>query len=1079
MTPAESERPSTDASEVERELRAFTAYEAVARSIDATSSVRDLLTVSTSSALLVTLLKHYAARCLAPDALARADEFDPGDKEHGSFLWTTLGALTNLLNGPEFDFDDGARAIARSPIPPRSILPAGSRAKEADSVDPRGPVPKPPSPVPAESAAVAHLVHPHPRTLLTPTDPADGRVHGHAHEPALACAQITLQNGFYRGVLAPLLRRALTQSDPCDGVLDALFSLLNALLFQSCAASSVLVRSHQTASTNLTRSTAAECVACGVVDALLDAAAREKNLHAAPRVALHALRTLAGYAGGHVVDASDPAVEDEDEGDEGDEDVADVADVDATTCDRVRTGATASTRARARGAARDEDDFGGGDNARALAEKGAFGVLERLIGRFAASGARGWTPPAASGGRAATIAEDEDALDAFASPRKRSRRGGGGGDAATATAAAAAAATGEYSANARDVAREDASGACGAAGADASDGERVVNAEASYRHPGEELLSAALKLLKRMLKRVAARTMVRCASKATLVALVDSVSVIALNVKVAPEPRSQARACYLEFTEEHQRKAIKVLDHLGSILKNFTEDEGGTFYPAVRLKINEAILTGIDSYLDITLISEMDGKVRGSQQRLYDHDHAEMRYFRREQYDERLTADVVGRWLRLAAKHALSLTKPVDENGEKSWERREVDPRMKTHNIYAVRAWRSYGQLGRLKGNPLRDCEDDRSRLWMEETISSWSETDPDDRYVKCVDEAMHRLTRLAIHRGVQRCAVEHWRVMCCQAAADLLDAFDAGAFDGGHAPLCGGFSSYAVTVFRGSNGIESARDSVMDVLKELAARVFERPTEPVVSCGGNGRLSAVHLVNVMTRTYGKEFYRPFYHDTSESQSEKPTRLGELVAPESIAWVADVLDLVDDAARVNARASSPSRKTRRAPAWLARARGDAAATRRLAESASLALAALAAFITRLPAGPARRSADERDDDLSRLRRANLARAFATAERMKLCPRESENACFAEESVPPFPPSPTIDLFRRAREAIEDAHARATAAKTAEGRVVAVATPAAAMREKAPAASAGAGRAVADVVTPAPAASRTTRRRTRS
>jgi hypothetical protein len=182
---------------------------------------------------------------------------------------------------------------------------------------------------------------------------------------------------------------------------------------------------------------------------------------------------------------------------------------------------------------------------------------------------------------------------------------------------------------------------------------------------------------------------------------------------------------------------------------------------------------------------------------------------------------------------------------------------------------------------------------------------------------------------------------------------------------------------------------------------------------------------------------------------------------------------------VNARASSPSRKTRRAPAWLARARGDAAATRRLAESASLALAALAAFITRLPAGPARRSADERDDDLSRLRRANLARAFATAERMKLCPRESENACFAEESVPPFPPSPTIDLFRRAREAIEDAHARATAAKTAEGRVVAVATAAAAMREKAPAASAGAGRAVADVVTPAPAASRTTRRRTRS
>ena len=76
--------------------------------------------------------------------------------------------------------------------------------------------------------------------------------------------------------------------------------------------------------------------------------------------------------------------------------------------------------------------------------------------------------------------------------------------------------------------------------------------------------------------------------------------------------------------------------------------------------------------------------------------------------------------------------------------------------------------------------------------------------------------------------------------------------------------------------------------------------------------------------------------------------------------------------------------------------------------------------------------------------------------MKLCPRESENACFAEESVPPFPPSPTIDLFRRAREAIEDAHARATAAKTAEGRVVAVATPAAAMREKAPAASAGRG-----------------------
>ena len=79
-----------------------------AASAKTNKAVQDLVSgVSTSSALLVTLLKHYAARCLAPDALARADEFDPGDKEHGSFLWTTLGALTNLLNGPEFDFDDG------------------------------------------------------------------------------------------------------------------------------------------------------------------------------------------------------------------------------------------------------------------------------------------------------------------------------------------------------------------------------------------------------------------------------------------------------------------------------------------------------------------------------------------------------------------------------------------------------------------------------------------------------------------------------------------------------------------------------------------------------------------------------------------------------------------------------------------------------------------------------------------------------------------------------------------------------------------------------------------------------------
>ena len=98
-----------------------------------------------------------------------------------------------------------------------------------------------------------------------------------------------------RGTVVPLLLRVI-HADPCDGVVDAVFALVNALLYQGAAASQVLVDDHQTLESACVYCTAHECEEAGVPELLMRIVSSFERIR--PTVVLHALHALSGYVNG-------------------------------------------------------------------------------------------------------------------------------------------------------------------------------------------------------------------------------------------------------------------------------------------------------------------------------------------------------------------------------------------------------------------------------------------------------------------------------------------------------------------------------------------------------------------------------------------------------------------------------------------------------------------------------------------------------------------------------------------------------------------------------------------------------------
>ena len=104
------------------------------------------------------------------------------------------------------------------------------------------------------------------------------------------------------GLVVPLLLRVI-HADPCDGVVDSVFALINALLYQGAAASQVLVDDYQTLESSCVYCTARECEEAGVPELLLRIVAGFECVR--PTVVLHALHALAGYVNGHMLVRTD------------------------------------------------------------------------------------------------------------------------------------------------------------------------------------------------------------------------------------------------------------------------------------------------------------------------------------------------------------------------------------------------------------------------------------------------------------------------------------------------------------------------------------------------------------------------------------------------------------------------------------------------------------------------------------------------------------------------------------------------------------------------------------------------------
>lgn len=75
--------------------QAFDAYEAIAKSIGATSFSTNPDVVRTSTHVILKLLSHHVTAFQ-----------DAHTCPYDSFVWTACGALTNLLTTAEIDFDE-------------------------------------------------------------------------------------------------------------------------------------------------------------------------------------------------------------------------------------------------------------------------------------------------------------------------------------------------------------------------------------------------------------------------------------------------------------------------------------------------------------------------------------------------------------------------------------------------------------------------------------------------------------------------------------------------------------------------------------------------------------------------------------------------------------------------------------------------------------------------------------------------------------------------------------------------------------------------------------------------------------
>ena len=405
-----------------------------------------------------------------------------------------------------------------------------------------------------------------------------GEVHGVSHEPAMVSATVLQERDGISNVVVPLLERVI-YADPCDGVVDAVFDLLRALLYEGCASSATVVNTLQTQESNLLNSTSYECEECKVHELLLRVVSNFKRTR--PAVVLHALDVLSGYAYGNTMD---------------------------------------------------DDIFNrDGRNAGMLMECGGLPVLAEVVRIFARNGGKGWTPDVAEEGLVHRTPFSSPAMGpssrqwpAHREPAGRNRTAsadkvaefktqvaeGPGGDIDKSDAVEERIQSGTTTGPAHDrpagvkdpvegwkaISRRlfderleslfgiEESGGDGdecqrrrrrrsnekatavetvatavveELDSEATTAVRVVNRDDSFQHAGENLLSMTLKLLKRMLKLAQYPTWCYDVDHATKVGLTKAIATIALN-------KYDNNGEQL-FTEEQQRRALKILGILSNL----------------------------------------------------------------------------------------------------------------------------------------------------------------------------------------------------------------------------------------------------------------------------------------------------------------------------------------------------------------------------------------------------------------------------------------------------------------------------------------------------------------------------------
>jgi hypothetical protein len=380
---------------------------------------------------------------------------------------------------------------------------------------------------------------------------------------------------------------------------------------------------------------------------------------------------------------------------------------------------------------------------------------------------------------------------------------------------------------------------------------------------------------------------------------------------------------------------------------------------------------------------------------------------------------------------------------------------------------------------------------------------------------AVVSLFQLATSRTMHQCSVVHWRGVCCQAAADLLETAEAVAPEELAAVVAGPVVLTAIEVEAefdevaddatieeaGADLAEAAAKprAVYGLVKVLAKHAFERP-DSVLLCL-SGRRAALHLLNAVLRVCG---------DHAGVAGEAGA--GEVV--EKLPWVLDVMKLVDKCSdtpliapplggaggsrsggggggggaggregtarkdavsgRTFASASSPplAPSPPKKPDWITANYGalpQNAAGRwhlpdKLREAAVLAVSAAARLV---PCAAAATPATNRQARLCKLHAAKLNDVLKLAKHHHLYPRVAD-ADLARGGDWLFPPEPLFAMYRRACRQIEGAHASAAAAAaTREQETQATATATAAA-----AAGAGAGTTAATLAGPTTAGAAT-------